>query len=179
MCSFLLAAVIYNNQLLACLEVKSMVDELTQINSRNALNERIETYSVEGPDSPGNCGVVFADLNGLKVVNDRQGHEAGDKLLVKAASLLKIGFGEWEIYRAGGDEFVILCPGITEEDMERQLSAVRALAENTTDVSFAFGSAYCTDSNIQEAIQTADERMYQDKAEYYRKHPEKDRRTRN
>ena len=36
-----------------------------------------------------------------------------------------------------------------------------------------------TDSNIQDAIQTADERMYQDKAEYYRRHPEKDRRTRN
>ena len=179
LCSFLLAAVIYNNQLLARLEVKSMVDELTQINSRNALNERIETYSVEGSDSQKNCGVVFADLNGLKAVNDSQGHEAGDRLLVKTASLLKLGFGDWEIYRAGGDEFVILCPGITEEELEKKLFEVRALAENTTDVSFAFGSAYCTDSNIQDAIQTADERMYQDKAEYYRRHPEKDRRTRN
>ena len=179
LCSFLLAAVIYNHQLLARLEVKSMVDELTQLKSRNALNERLETYSSGTPDSPKTCGVIFADLNGLKVVNDRLGHEAGDKLLIKAASILKIGFGDWEIYRAGGDEFVILCPGIEEDEMEKQLLAVRALADNTADVSFAFGTAYCTDSNIQDAIQTADERMYKDKAEYYRSHPEKERRARN
>ena len=178
LCSFLLAAVIYNHQLLGRLEVKSMVDELTQLKSRNALNERLETYSAGTPDSPKTCGVIFADLNGLKAVNDEKGHEAGDRLLVKAASLLKIGFGDWEIYRAGGDEFVILCPGITEDEMRKQLSSMRALSDSTADVSFAFGTAYCTDDNIQSAIQTADEQMYIDKAAYYRDHPEKDRRSR-
>ncbi|SEQ98734.1 diguanylate cyclase (GGDEF) domain-containing protein [Lachnospiraceae bacterium NE2001] len=177
-CSFLLAAVIYNNQLLARLEVKSMVDELTQLSSRNALNDRVEKYSSSDSASLSTLGVVFADLNGLKTVNDEKGHEAGDKLLVRAASLLKIGFGDWEIYRAGGDEFVILCPGVSEEVIEKQLSDMRNLLTNTTDVSFAFGTAFCTDiQDVQQAIQTADEEMYKDKELYYLNHPEKDRRT--
>ena len=100
-------------------------------------------------------------------------------MLVRAASLLKIGFGDWEIYRAGGDEFVILCPDIAETDMEEQLSKMRKLLENTEDVSFAFGTAYCTgEHDIREVIKMADEQMYLDKAAYYRNHPEKDRRAR-
>ncbi|MCR5740758.1 MAG: GGDEF domain-containing protein [Lachnospiraceae bacterium] len=179
LCSFLIASVIYNNQLLARLEVKSMVDELTQLKSRNALNERVEKYSSVDPGSSETIGVVFADLNGLKTTNDLKGHEAGDRLLVKAASLLKIGFGDWEIYRAGGDEFVILCPGVTEETMQNQLSDIRRLLESTSDVSFAFGTAYCRESqNIRQAIKMADENMYRDKENYYRDHPEKDRRLR-
>jgi diguanylate cyclase (GGDEF)-like protein len=179
LCSFLIAAVIYNNQLLARLEVKSMVDELTQLKNRNALNERVEMYSSGASDSTDVVGVIFADLNGLKTVNDEKGHEAGDRLLVRAASLLQIGFGDWEIYRAGGDEFVILCPGITEDALEKQLSEMRKFSENTQDVSLAFGTAYCTEiHNIRQAIQTADERMYKDKEAYYRSHPELNRKAR-
>ena len=75
--------------------------------------------------------------------------------------------------------FVILCPDITGEALDKQLSEMRKLSENTSDVSFAFGTAYCTENhNIREAIQTADERMYKDKEAYYRNHPEKDRRAR-
>ena len=179
LCSFLLAAVIYNHQLLARLEVKSMVDELTQLKSRNALNDRVDKYESDDFGKSKTLGVIFADLNGLKSVNDEKGHEAGDRLLVRAASLLKIGFGDWEIYRAGGDEFVILCPDIAETDMEEQLPKMRKLLENTEDVSFAFGTAYCTgEHDIREVIKMADEQMYLDKAAYYRNHPEKDRRAR-
>ena len=178
LCSFLLAAVIYNNQLLARLEVKSMVDELTQLKSRNALNERVEYYA-EDKENAQNIGVVFADLNGLKSVNDKKGHAAGDKLLIKAASLLKTYFGDCEIYRAGGDEFVILCPDITEVEMEKRLLKIRSLSEETEDVSFAFGTAFCEDHHdISRAIRSADERMYKDKEAYYLNHPEKDRRAR-
>ena len=116
----------------------------------------------------------------MKTVNDEKGHEAGDRLLIRAASLLKLVFGDWEIYRAGGDEFVILCPDITEEVMEKQLSEIRKLSENTADVSFAFGSAFCKgEQNIRQAIKMADAEMYKDKELYYRNHPEKDRRARN
>ena len=63
--------------------------------------------------------------------------------------------------------------------MEEQLSEIRKFSENTQDVSLAFGTAYCTENhNIRQAIQTADERMYQDKEAYYRSHPELNRKTR-
>ncbi len=175
--TFLIGAVISNHQLVSRLEIMSTVDGLTQVNNRNAMNQRVERL-LNGEDKrPVQMGVVYADLNGLKTVNDDKGHEAGDKLLVRAANLLKIVFDDFEIYRVGGDEFVVFLPEITEETMARQVAQLRALTENTEDVRFAVGSVYCTgEYNIRQAMQTADERMYADKEEYYRCHPEKNRR---
>ena len=84
------------------------MDGLTQVNNRNAMNERVDSYTSGSVKLPDAMGVAFADLNGLKTVNDDEGHDAGDKLLRRAASLLKIAFGDYEIYRAGGDEFVVI-----------------------------------------------------------------------
>ena len=175
--SFLLAAVIQNHQLISRLEFRSSVDGLTQVSNRNAMNDRVEKLVSGESRMPDVMGVVFADLNGLKNVNDDEGHEAGDKLLTRAASLLKIAFGDDEIYRAGGDEFVMLCPNTSEERMEQQVRQLRSLADNTPDVSFAVGTVYITGGeDIRKAMHTADERMYKDKQEFYRQHPEKDRR---
>lgn len=177
--TFLIAAVISNHQLVSRLELMSMTDGLTQVGSRNAMNVRIDRL-LSGEDKlPETMGVVYADLNGLKTVNDAEGHDAGDKLLSKAASLLKIAFGDYEIYRAGGDEFVILCPGVTEEVPERQVKQLRTLMESTPDVSFAVGIAFEKGKyDVCKAMQAADESMFRDKQDYYRQHSEKDRRKR-
>ena len=175
--TFLLAAVITNHQLLSRLEVMSSVDILTNVGSRNAMDDRIDKYVSGEEKLPYIMGIAFADLNGLKAVNDDKGHEAGDKLLKRAAALLKIAFGDYEIYRAGGDEFVVFCPDITEENLERQVQQLRRLCDNTSDVSFAIGSAYFKgEYDINNAIQVADERMYKDKEEYYRNNPDKAKR---
>lgn len=175
--SFLIGAVISNHQFVEQLEIMSKVDILTQVFNRNAFNERIEKLNSKASAKPDSLGIVYADLNGLKTVNDDEGHDAGDRLLSKSASLLKIAFGEYEIYRVGGDEFVILCPDITEEKLEHQVTQIKALAETTADVSFAVGNVFCNGNyNVSEAMQTADENMYKDKDEYYRLNPEKNRR---
>ena len=178
--SFLLAAVIQNHYLISNLEFKSSVDGLTQVSNRNAMNERVDKIVSGEVKAPEKMGIAFADLNGLKTVNDDEGHEAGDKLLSRAASLLKIAFGDYEIYRAGGDEFVVLCPDITEEKLAELADQLRTLTETTSDVRFAVGTVYVTgEYDICKAMQTADERMYKDKEEYYRLHPDKDRRKRS
>ena len=175
--AFLLAAVIQNHQLISHLEIRSTVDELTQVNNRNAMNDRVDALISGKAALPASMGGVFADLNGLKNVNDVEGHDAGDRLLSKAASLLKITFGDYEIYRAGGDEFVVLCPDITEDKLAQQVKQLRALIQSTPDVSFAIGTAFVTGKyDISRAMHTADENMYKDKAEYYRLNPDKDRR---
>ena len=175
--SFMIAAVITNHQLVERLEERSTVDVLTQVSNRNAMNDRVDAVVSGEAELPKNLGIAFADLNGLKTVNDREGHDAGDRLLTRAAALLKIAFGDYEIYRSGGDEFVVLCPDITEEGLRQQVAMLRSLADSASDVSFAVGTAYCTGSfDIRLAMQEADERMYKDKQEYYRLHPEKDRR---
>ena len=177
--TFLIAAAIINHQMVSQLEIKSAMDGLTQVNNRNAMNERVEQYVSGKEKLPEVMGLAFADLNGLKTVNDDKGHDAGDKLLNRAAALLKIAFGDDEIYRAGGDEFVIFCPNITEEQLKTKVAQLRGLCENTSDVSFAIGTVMCKgDYDICHAMQQADERMYQDKEAYYRNHPEKDRRRR-
>ena len=178
--TFLLASVIENQLLLSRLEIRSTVDALTNVGNRNALDEYIAGFADGTAKYPETIGVVFADLNGLKRVNDEEGHDAGDKLLIRAAALLKIAFGDSQIYRAGGDEFVILCRDITEEKMKEQVLQLRGMADNTSDVSFAVGSVFCQGAyDINNAIQTADEYMYQDKKEYYRNHPKEDRRKRD
>ncbi len=175
--TFLFAAVIENHQLMARLEKKSARDVLTQVGNRNAMDECISGYMNGARILPDAMGVVFADLNGLKRVNDEEGHDAGDRMLVRAAGLLKIAFGEDTVYRVGGDEFVVLCPEVTEEQMNELITQLKGMAANTNDVSFAVGSVHCSgEYDINAAIQEADERMYQDKKEYYRTHPDKDRR---
>ena len=175
--SFVIAAAIVNHQLVSQLELKSSIDGLTHLLNRNSMNERVDELVSGKINKPREMGVVLADLNGLKNVNDDEGHDAGDKLLIRAAALLKLAFGDYEIYRAGGDEFFVFCPDISEEKLDQQVKQLRALADSTPDVSFAVGCVYVTgEYDIRNAMKNADERMYKDKQEYYRLHPEKDRR---
>lgn len=175
--SFLIGTVIANHQLFSHLKTMSTIDRLTQVNNRNAMNERIDKYVSGEVELPDSMGIVYADLNGLKKVNDTKGHEAGDMFLSRAASLLKLAFGDYEIYRVGGDEFVVLCPDINKDKMEERMTQLRALTTNTPDVSFAVGYGWFTgDYDLNAALQTADERMYENKAEYYRLNKENDRR---
>lgn len=175
--TFLLAAVIDNYQMFSLLEIKSTVDALTRLNNRNAMDEYTAKLTSGEEKLPETMGVVFADLNGLKRVNDEEGHDAGDKLLKRAAALLRLVFGDEQIYRAGGDEFIVFCQNTTEERVEEQVSQLKGMAENTNDVSFAVGSVFCTGAyDINAAIQEADDKMYQDKKNYYLTHPQIDRR---
>ena len=175
--AFFMGALIANHQLLKKLEVLSMYDVLTEVRNRNAMNKRVDQFNNGETPLPEKMGIVFADLNGLKTVNDCEGHEAGDRLLKKSASILRNAFGEYEIYRAGGDEFVIFCLDIDQEVLSECIAKLKMLSENTEDVRFAVGSGLFTgEYDINRSMQIADERMYRDKEEYYRMHPEKKRR---
>ena len=172
--TFFIGAIIANHQLLGKLEIMSMNDMLTGVNNRNAMNKRVYFLNEEKESRPESMGVVFADLNGLKSVNDTQGHSAGDRLLIKAAALLKIAFEEYEIFRAGGDEFVVFCPNITEAELSSRTAELRGFAENTHYVSFAIGEGYFTgEYDIVQAMHYTDEKMYKDKEDYYRRNPDK------
>ncbi len=175
--TFFIGAVLSNHQLLRQLEFMSMIDMLTYARNRNALNKRIDSLSSSNNNRPDKLGIVYADLNGLKTVNDNGGHEAGDKLLKHAAGLLNETFGAYEIYRAGGDEFVVFCPDITEETLSERIIQLKKLAEDTADVSFAIGyGLFESDYDIINSMQLTDERMYDDKKEYYKLHLDKNRR---
>ena len=73
------------------------------------LQQLVESFE---PILPDNTAVLFADLNGLKQTNDNGGYANGDRLLKKAANILKEVFPDGDIYRAGGDEFMVRITGI-------------------------------------------------------------------
>ena len=94
-------------------------------------------------------------------------------MLKNGAAVLRQAFPGDEIYRAGGDEFMILTRGMEEEELNRKCEEIKQLASGYPDVSFAVGCCAVPDSrSIREALKKADEQMYQDKEAYYLSHPE-------
>lgn len=170
--TFFLASELSGYQMVDRLKVLSSMDMLTGVYNRNEMNNRVDRLS-EGEDEGRPIGVVFADLNGLKHVNDSEGHLAGDLLLKNAAMLLQNVFVGHEIYRAGGDEFMIIVKDAVPQVLEYQVERVKKQAGAYQNVSFAVG--YCCEENarnVRHALKMADERMYEDKKRYYEEFPE-------
>ena len=167
--TFFLASEISNYLLLDKLKVLSTIDTLTSVRNRNEMNNRVDR--IVAGNEPVPQGVLFADLNGLKRVNDEQGHAAGDKMLCAAASILQSVFQDGVVYRAGGDEFMILVNEISEDDVQDRVARVHFLSGKTENVRFSIGVCYGK-KDIRKAMRLADERMYAFKNGYYEAHPE-------
>ena len=174
--SLFISSEISNHLLFDRLKVLSTIDSLTGVMNRNEMNNRVDEIAGNVELSDKSVGIIFIDLNGLKRTNDERGHLAGDILLKEAASILKNLFGQDEIYRAGGDEFMVLSFGTTEEALNKKIAELRKLVELSDTASFAIGSFFDPNSNnILSAMTKADKRMYDDKELYYAEHPEKKR----
>ncbi len=171
--TFILASEINNYLLLDRLKVLSSKDMLTGVLNRNEMNNFVDKLADEPDDKDESVGVIFADLNGLKVVNDDYGHSAGDTLLKDAAKALEEVFKKEEIFRAGGDEFIIISLNITPEELDRKVDTLREVSKKYDKVSFAIGSCHdANKENVRTALRYADERMYEDKRIFYENHPE-------
>ncbi len=146
-------------------------DALTGLFNRACFDAEFERLS-HGRDFP--VSIVMSDINGLKEVNDFQGHAAGDLLIRKAADILRAAIRAGDIVaRIGGDEFAMLLPRTAEDTAGEILSRIRSGAarqEKTgPEVSLAVGSATANDpGSMQLALKEADLLMYQDKAELKR-----------
>lgn len=186
--TFILGSELGSHLLLDQLKILSSKDMLTGVLNRNEMNNYVDSLSSGAGILPGgepdpnpnaSVGVIFADLNGLKGVNDNEGHVAGDKLLKDAAAALLEVFSEDEIFRAGGDEFSIIVSGVTEEELAKKIQAIRDVSQKYDKVSFALGgSVQMEKKNVRAALRKADENMYGDKKLYYDSHPERNRRSR-
>ena len=137
--TFILSSEISNSLLLDRLKVLSSKDMLTGLLNRNEMNNLIDKLSESEGQPINSVGVVFADLNGLKRVNDDFGHSAGDALLRDAARALVEVYSIESIYRAGGDEFIVILPGATEETVKEGIEALRKASEKYERLSFSVG----------------------------------------
>ena len=153
------------------LQKMSFEDGLTRLNNRNKFNQVMDELKVTPPKS---MGVVYLDLNGLKEVNDRFGHEAGDKLIKKSAKIIYDIFGV-DAFRIGGDEFVAIVVNDSKESFVNKVKSTKALMKQK-EVSISVGTSFREENcDIEKQLADADMKMYEEKQKFY-KSPENNRR---
>jgi diguanylate cyclase (GGDEF)-like protein len=119
--------------------------------------------------------ILMADLDGLKPVNDKFGHQAGDNLVRRTAEVLKSAFDEEHIVaRIGGDEFAVFLPAHNEEDAQKAMDRVRSLIPLNNkyyqgpELSISLGTATRRKNEaLEKTMQRADNSMYEEKATHH------------
>lgn len=150
------------------------LDVLTNLPNRLSLNSLMHDAMLSSREGGYLLAVCFLDLDGFKQVNDRFGHQVGDKLLIAAARRIKKVIRESdEVIRLAGDEFVLLLGGISLEEtldtsIERILQALSApfmIDGDDVSISASIGvSIFPTDgAAANELVAHADTAMYQAK----------------
>lgn len=174
--SYFIGAKIVNHHLMEDLDHLSRMDTLTDVYNRNAMIEKMDALGKQKVPA----GLVYADVNNLKTINDTEGHEAGDQALRNSAELLCARFGKEHVYRAGGDEFVVILPGIGQEEFHAEHEALSEEVRDENPKQFSSGAYWCPDSSrIEEGLKNADQEMYEEKSRFYQQKGFDRRRKRN
>ncbi len=147
------------------------IDTLTGALNRGALEARIAELDGEGPtDFSARVGVIMADLDHFKSINDELGHDAGDAVLREVVGRVRSVLGPLTpVYRVGGEEFAVLMAGADALQVssiaERLRGAVRAQAIEGREVTMSFGVAAGTLDleQVTDVIERADEALYRAK----------------
>ena len=149
-------------------------DPLTRLLNRRAFVARLEREVARAVRYGRSFGLVVADLDGFKQLNDRFGHASGDEALVAFANVLAESLRQPDdAFRIGGDEFAILLAEATDDDARQVVARVETLLEQladggepwAADLSASFGcAAYPEDANdAQTLFRLADEALYEAK----------------
>ncbi|MBN2540714.1 MAG: sensor domain-containing diguanylate cyclase [Bacilli bacterium] len=149
------------------LKILSFTDQLTKLHNRQYMEEQLfelrksENYPIS---------IISADLDGLKEVNDSLGHQAGDELLRRFAAILKESHDkDEEIFRIGGDEFIIIATNTDEKAAETLVHHInhRITSHNSLpssllkiSVSIGFSTSLESSSNLSTMLALADKEMY-------------------
>lgn len=144
----------------------SYTDGLTSLFNRTYFDKKVEEI-IENKKFP--MGLILGDVNGLKLVNDTLGHLRGDKLLKCMAKILKKATNEvGTVFRWGGDEFVILLPGLSHMECARMMQKIDDICENTicggikTSISMGYSILDEGDS-IDKVLVEAEDKVYKKK----------------
>ena len=157
----------------AALQNLSLVDELTGLYNRRGFLAVTEQHLAAIRRNKKVPVVLYADLDGLKQINDSLGHQEGDRALVTAAELLKDSFRAADIIaRLGGDEFVVLAAIERDETaelltsrLEQKFALHNSRVERRYNLSMSVGVVHFNpdETSIEEVTAEADRAMYEDK----------------
>ena len=146
-------------------------DSMTGVRNKHAysgdeasINRMIKVGELE------KLAVVVCDVNGLKTINDTQGHAAGDQLIKDACALICKYFAHGAVYRIGGDEFVVILQGKGYDTMREAVSEMNRkveanISENAVVVSIGYSVLEREDQQLRDVFERADQMMYERKKE--------------
>ncbi len=159
-------------------------DKMTGLQNRHAYIKKmkeLERTSEKANSTKKKLGIIFADINGLKFANDNYGHEKGDEMIITASTILKTicaTTSQYEkgmdsdsiqrkhkktnIYRIGGDEFVVFFEDIQKKVFEEKVEEMKK------HPIISVGSIYLEKcENIEKHVVEADKRMYEEKKKWH------------
>lgn len=164
----------------ALAEAKRRVEELARTdpltglaNRRHAL-ERLAQEALRTERGAGPFALVLGDVDRFKSVNDRHGHECGDRVLASVAGVLAKTLRTLDLAaRWGGEEFLMILPGTGRDGAVRAAEKVRegiaanpvSWEEQRLQVTATFGVAVCEDGDVDVCLRLADAALYQGKEE--------------
>jgi len=153
-------------------ELRATTDELTGVYNRRPVIAQLSEWAERGR---GNYAIALIDLDHFKTINDEFGHDCGDKILQAVANTLRNHFRDSDmVSRWGGDEFLVLIPGVRHADLvpilERLRRSINLIEKRCDDhvhtVSVSVGAAMgALGQTPDECIAAADHALYRAKAE--------------
>lgn len=149
-------------------------DALTQVKNKAAYDEKAESLSWDIVNKTARFGIVMIDLNFLKVINDKYGHDKGNEYIVGSCKLICETYVHSPVFRIGGDEFVVTLEGQDYDNRDKLLSQVQKAFSDALRASgrapwnrysAATGMAvYQSGDTVETVFNRADQAMYEAKA---------------
>lgn len=155
-------------------ERMARLDVLTGIKNKNAFSEAMQSFEkrIRSADRELEFGIVMCDVNDLKRFNDTRGHGFGDEVLQRACRMICEVFRNSQVYRIGGDEFVVILTGIDfgirEELLENLRRESAANGRSRSGPVVASGLSVfdrASDARFSDVLKRADAQMYENKKE--------------
>ncbi len=133
-----IAAFLDETELVAKLNQLSYYDSLTGIKNRQSYSDAVTHLNQTAVSS---LGVIYVDIKGLRIINDANGFLVGDCILRALAGILTTIFGQ-DVYRVGGDEFVVFKKNIEEQIFEDQIAVLKETLQQQTDFCTTIGYTF-------------------------------------
>ena len=150
-------------------------DALTLVGNKASYDKMSEFLNAEISDKKAKFAIVMSDLNHLKLINDRYGHDKGNEYIIGSCRLICDVFTHSPVYRVGGDEFVVLLRKRDYRNKASLLEIVRREFQEASErkasepwqrYSAAFGMAVydpVKDTDVNSVFKRADRMMYEEK----------------